>query len=67
MLLLDEPLSNLDAKLRLQMRQRAARACTGGSGITTIFVTHDQEEAMTICEIARSALGVVARPARHGR
>jgi iron(III) transport system ATP-binding protein len=48
-LLLDEPLSNLDAKLRLQMRQELL-ALHRRLGITTIFVTHDQEEAMTICD-----------------
>jgi iron(III) transport system ATP-binding protein len=48
-LLLDEPLSNLDAKLRVQMR-RELRRVHDQLGITTIFVTHDQEEAMTICD-----------------
>ena len=48
-LLLDEPLSNLDAKLRVQMR-RELRRLHERLGITTIFVTHDQEEAMTICD-----------------
>ncbi|MEO5882773.1 MAG: ABC transporter ATP-binding protein [Caldimonas sp.] len=48
-LLLDEPLSNLDAKLRLQMRHELL-ALHRRLGITTIFVTHDQEEAMTICD-----------------
>jgi iron(III) transport system ATP-binding protein len=48
-LLLDEPLSNLDARLRLQMRQELL-ALHRRLGITTIFVTHDQEEAMTICD-----------------
>ncbi|MCC6531019.1 MAG: ABC transporter ATP-binding protein [Burkholderiales bacterium] len=45
-LLLDEPLSNLDAKLRLHMRDEL-RQLQRSLGITTIFVTHDQEEAMT--------------------
>ncbi len=45
-LLLDEPLSNLDANLRIQMR-RELRALQRKLGITTIFVTHDQEEANT--------------------
>ena len=49
LLLLDEPLSNLDAKLRLQMREELL-ALHRRLGITTIFVTHDQEEAMTICD-----------------
>jgi iron(III) transport system ATP-binding protein len=48
-LLLDEPLSNLDAKLRLQMRRELVRLHER-VGITTIFVTHDQEEALTICD-----------------
>ena len=48
-LLLDEPLSNLDAKLRIQMRRELLRLHKR-LGITTIFVTHDQEEAMTICD-----------------
>jgi len=46
-LLLDEPLSNLDAKLRIEMRQELIRI-QKELGITTIYVTHDQEEAMTI-------------------
>jgi iron(III) transport system ATP-binding protein len=58
-LLLDEPLSNLDAKLRVQMR-RELRRVHDRLGITTIFVTHDQEEAMTICDrIAVLDAGVV--------
>ena len=48
-LLLDEPLSNLDAKLRVHMRQEL-QALQRKLGITSIFVTHDQEEAMTICD-----------------
>jgi iron(III) transport system ATP-binding protein len=48
-LLLDEPLSNLDAKLRVQMRRELIRLHRR-LGVTTIFVTHDQEEAMTICD-----------------
>ncbi|HEX4326659.1 MAG TPA: ABC transporter ATP-binding protein [Burkholderiales bacterium] len=48
-LLLDEPLSNLDAKLRVQMRQELKRL-QNTLGITTIFVTHDQEEALTTCD-----------------
>ena len=46
-LLLDEPLSNLDARLRLQTREEICRI-QRRTGITTIFVTHDQEEAMSI-------------------
>jgi iron(III) transport system ATP-binding protein len=48
-LLLDEPLSNLDAKLRVQMRKEL-RSLQRKLGITTIFVTHDQEEAMTTAD-----------------
>ncbi len=48
-LLLDEPLSNLDAKLRVDVR-RELRALQTSLGITTIFVTHDQEEANTISD-----------------
>ena len=48
-LLLDEPLSNLDARLRLQTREEIRRIQTE-TGITTIFVTHDQEEAMSISD-----------------
>jgi iron(III) transport system ATP-binding protein len=48
-LLLDEPLSNLDAKLRVEVR-RELRDLQKRLGITTIFVTHDQEEANTICD-----------------
>ena len=49
-LLLDEPLSNLDARLRLQTREEIKRI-QRETGITTVFVTHDQEEAMSICDI----------------
>jgi multiple sugar transport system ATP-binding protein len=45
--LMDEPLSNLDAKLRVQMRAEIARI-QRGLGVTTIYVTHDQTEAMTL-------------------
>jgi iron(III) transport system ATP-binding protein len=48
-LLLDEPLSNLDAKLRTQVR-RELRELQRRLGITAIFVTHDQEEANTVCD-----------------
>ena len=46
-LLLDEPLSNLDARLRLQTREEICKI-QKKTGITTLFVTHDQEEAMSI-------------------
>ena len=49
MLLLDEPLSNLDARLRLQTREEIRRI-QKTTGITTVFVTHDQEEAMSISD-----------------
>ena len=49
-LLLDEPLSNLDARLRLQTREEIRRI-QKATGITTVFVTHDQEEAMSICDL----------------
>ncbi len=48
-LLLDEPLSNLDARLRLQTREELRRI-QRSVGITTVFVTHDQEEAMSISD-----------------
>ncbi len=49
-LLLDEPLSNLDARLRLQTREEIKRI-QRETGVTTVFVTHDQEEAMSISDI----------------
>ena len=48
-LLMDEPLSNLDARLRLQTREEIRRI-QKETGVTTIFVTHDQEEAMSISD-----------------
>ncbi|MBQ3253893.1 MAG: ABC transporter ATP-binding protein [Acholeplasmatales bacterium] len=58
-LLLDEPLSNLDARLRLQTREEIKRI-QQETGITTVFVTHDQEEAMSICDqMVVMKLGVV--------
>ena len=48
-LLLDEPLSNLDARLRIQTREEIRRV-QQATKITTVFVTHDQEEAMSICD-----------------
>jgi iron(III) transport system ATP-binding protein len=48
-LLLDEPLSNLDAKLRLEMRGEIRRICKT-AGFTTIYVTHDQKEALSIAD-----------------
>ena len=58
-LLLDEPLSNLDARLRLQTREEIRRI-QKETGITTVFVTHDQEEAMSISDrIVVMAAGIV--------
>ena len=58
-LLLDEPLSNLDARLRLQTREEIKRI-QRETQVTTIFVTHDQEEAMSISDyIVVMKLGVV--------
>ena len=48
-LLLDEPLSNLDAKLRHEMRSEIRRICKE-SGFTTIYVTHDQKEALSVAD-----------------
>ncbi|RNI21525.1 ABC transporter ATP-binding protein [Flexivirga caeni] len=63
--LFDEPLSNLDAKLRGQMRTEIARM-QRRLGITTIYVTHDQTEAMTlgdrVCVLKRGVLQQVASP-----
>ncbi|MBD8665752.1 ABC transporter ATP-binding protein [Rhizobium sp. CFBP 8752] len=58
-LLMDEPLSNLDAKLRVEMRDTIKDA-QRKAGITTVYVTHDQEEAMAVSDrIAIMNLGVV--------
>ena len=48
-LLLDEPLSNLDAKLRLEMRAEIRRVCKE-SRLTTVYVTHDQKEALSVSD-----------------
>ena len=48
-LLLDEPLSNLDAKLRNDLRLQIRRVCKD-SGITTVYVTHDQKEALSMAD-----------------
>ena len=55
-LLLDEPLSNLDAHLRLEMRE-LIRRLQRETGITTIFVTHDQEEAVVLADKVGLMLG----------
>ncbi len=64
-LLLDEPLSNLDAKLRVHMRTELL-ALQRKLGITTIFVTHDQEEALSISDrvavLDRGAIQQVGTP-----
>ena len=63
-LLLDEPLSNLDARLRLQTREEI-RKIQKKTGITTVFVTHDQDEAMSISDrIAVMRLGVLMQMGR---
>jgi len=55
-LLLDEPLSNLDAKLRVELRSEIRRICktartdAGTGGITTVYVTHDQKEALSMAD-----------------
>jgi iron(III) transport system ATP-binding protein len=63
-LLMDEPLSNLDAKLRIEMRS-AIRDVQKQVGITTVYVTHDQEEALSISDrIAVIKLGEIQQTAR---
>ena len=58
-LLMDEPLSNLDAKLRVEMRT-VIKEIQNSVGITTVYVTHDQEEAMAVSDrIAVMNLGVI--------
>jgi iron(III) transport system ATP-binding protein len=60
-LLFDEPLSNLDAKLRVEMREQI-RSLQKRIGITTVYVTHDQEEAMAISDrIAVMERGVIVQ------
>ena len=63
LLLFDEPLSNLDARLRVQMRDEI-RSVQRILGITTLYVTHDQEEAMAISD--RIAVMEGGRVAQHG-
>jgi multiple sugar transport system ATP-binding protein len=61
--LMDEPLSNLDAKLRVQMRSEIARI-QQQLGVTTVYVTHDQTEAMTLGDrVAVMKLGVLQQVA----
>jgi iron(III) transport system ATP-binding protein len=65
-LLMDEPLSNLDAKLRVSMREEI-RSIQKRLGITTIYVTHDQEEAMAVSDriaiLCRGRVEQVGTPA----
>ena len=63
-LLLDEPLSNLDAKLRLEMRTEIRRVCKE-FGLTAIYVTHDQKEALSISD--RMAILDAGKAAQIGR
>lgn len=64
-LLLDEPLSNLDARLRTQMRAEIRRVCKA-AGVTAIYVTHDQKEALStadrIAVLVRGKLAQVGTP-----
>ncbi len=62
-LMLDEPLSNLDAKLRLEMRTEIRRICKE-SGLTAVYVTHDQKEALSIAD--RMAILKAGRVAQVG-
>jgi putative spermidine/putrescine transport system ATP-binding protein len=66
LVLMDEPLSNLDAKLRLEMRQEIRRI-HGQLGSTTIYVTHDQEEALSLADrivvLREGAIRQVGTPA----
>ena len=67
LLLMDEPLSNLDAKLRVEMRTEIRRL-QRELGITTLYVTHDQEEALAVSErVAVMERGASSRSARRGR
>ncbi len=65
-LLLDEPLSNLDAKLRQEMRGEIRRICKT-TGFTTIYVTHDQKEALSVADriavLDRGEIAQVGTPA----
>ena len=61
-LLMDEPLSNLDAKLRVELRQEL-RAIQQKLGITTVYVTHDQEEALSMSDIICVMYGGVIQQA----
>lgn len=64
-LLLDEPLSNLDTRLRLELRSEIRRICKA-SGITTVYVTHDQKEALSMADrlaiVSKGRLAQVGTP-----
>jgi iron(III) transport system ATP-binding protein len=64
-LLLDEPLSNLDAQLRVEMR-REIRRIVKDNGLTAIYVTHDQEEALAMADrmavLTRGRIGQIGTP-----
>lgn len=63
-LLLDEPLSNLDAKLRLEMRVEIRRICKQ-AGLTAVYVTHDQKEALSVADrLAIMREGVIEQVGR---
>ena len=67
LLLLDEPLSNLDAKLREQMRFELQELISR-TGVTTLYVTHDQSEALAMSDtVAVMAAAASCRPARRAR
>ena len=63
---MDEPLSNLDAKLRVQMRTEVSRL-QKRLGTTTVYVTHDQTEAMTLGDRVAVMRGGVAPAGRRRR
>jgi iron(III) transport system ATP-binding protein len=72
-LLLDEPLSNLDAKLRVELRSEIRRICktaptdSGRAGITTVYVTHDQKEALSMADrVAIMSAGSVVQMGSPG-
>ena len=67
LLLLDEPFSNLDAKLRDRARAWSARPAAARSAITTVFVTHDQDEALSLSDRVAVMDAGDDPPARHAR
>ena len=67
MLLLDEPLSNLDAKLRVEMRTEIRRIVKEND-LTAVYVTHDQEEALSVADrMAVMDFGEVLQVGTTGR